>query len=201
MNIIKQLLFVLLCIPLFTVQAVEDDRSKDREELKKILYSIEDSLNKVDMDTLLSHFDENAVLSFMTTEVASGKEGLLAYYKKMFNLPEAPLTSYHTEASLDGPAHFHGNTIVASGRTQDSFTLSDGRAYSFNTRWVATAIKKDNQWKVISLDFSVNPFENVILDEMGRQLINYALLAFLAGLIIMFIITRVLTRNAKGYRV
>ena len=193
---LKHLLPILLCIPLM-VQAAESDRSDDREQLKKLLYSIEESLNNLEMDALLSHFDDQAVVSFMTTEVSVGKEGILAYYEKMFNLPAAPLASYNTEVSLDGPAYFHGDTMVAAGRTRDSYELSNGNQYVFDTRWLATAVKKEGQWKIVALDFSVDPFENVVLDKMDKQLLIYTLLAFLAGLAIMFIISRQWLRNAR----
>ena len=198
MDCVKRLLFILLFIPFLTAYADGTDRSEDREQLKKTLFSIEDSLNKLQMKRLLSHFDEHAILSFMTTEVANGKAGILAYYEQMFNLPNAPLKSFQTKASLDGPAQFHGNTIVASGRTQDHFELADGRKYQFNTRWLASAVKKQGEWKVVSLNFSVDPFENVVLDEVEGKIYNYALLAFFAGLVIMFLITRMINPNAKG---
>ena len=201
MNFTKWLLFVLLLMSFVTAHSDEDDHSADREQLKQILSSIEESLNTLQLDKLLSHFDDQAVLSFMTTEVANGKDGILDYYDKMFNLPDSPLKSYHTKATLDGHAQFHGDTSVASGRTQDSFELADGRQYQFNTRWLATAVKKQGQWKVVALDFSVDPFDNVILDEIGLQMFNYALLAFFAGLAIMFVITRLLHKKDKGTRV
>lgn len=194
-NMLKHLFLVLLCIPV-TVVASENERSDDREQLKEILFSIEESLNTLDMDSLLSHFDEQAVVSYMTTEVSVGKEGIIAYYEKMFNLPDAPLAGYQTEVSLDGPANFHGDTMVASGRTQDAFELSDGNHYTFDTRWLATAMKKEGQWKVVALDFSVDPFDNVVLDNMSKKLVNYTLLAFLAGLVIMYIVSRQWLHNA-----
>ncbi|GEM_PF-665446 len=188
--------FIMLSLPL-SLQAQDIERSHDRQQLKKILYDIENSLNTLDMDGLLKHFDERAVVSFMTTEVAVGKAGILAYYQKMFHLPEAPLAAFHTKASLDGAAYFHGDTIIASGHSKDSFTLTDDRQYEFNTRWLATAIKKDGQWKVVALDFSVDPFNNVIIDELGSQMKFYLLLAFLLGLLVMFILSRMLFPHAK----
>ena len=61
-NILKHLLLVLFCIPLM-VQAAEFDRNDDREQLKKVLYSIEESLNNLEIDALLSYFDDQAVVA------------------------------------------------------------------------------------------------------------------------------------------
>lgn len=201
MNLIKPLLLVLLLLPLVQAHAGEETHDAERARLKEILAGIEESLNNQQMERLLTFFDERAVISFMTTEVAQGREGILAYYNKMFNLPDAPLASYHTKASLDGPAEFFGDTITAAGRTSDDYTLTDGRHYQFNTRWVATAIKRDGDWKVIALDFSVDPFDNVVLDELNRTMLTYLLLAFVAGLALALVASRLLGSKAKGRRV
>jgi len=196
MNPVKLLLLTLPLVLTMSVQAADSERKEDREQLKKILFSIEGSLNKQDMDALLEHFDERAVVSFMTTEVAEGKSGILDYYQKMFNDPDAPLSSYNTKATLDGPAVFHGDTMTASGRTNDTFGLSDGSQYTFDTRWIVTAVKKEGQWKVVALDFSVNPFANAVLEELGERLVRYVALAFIAGLILMFLIAWLWRKNA-----
>ena len=192
-------ILLLFCMPLLAM-AEESDRSSDREQLKQLLYSVEESLNQLDMERLISHFDERAVVSFMTTEVATGRQGILSYYNKMFNQPDAPLASYQTKASLDGPAHFHGDTIVALGYSKDRFVLADGHHYDFNTRWLATAVKKEGQWQLVALDFSVDPFDNVVLDEISARLTYYVPLAFLAGLITLFIIFRLFYKNADNSR-
>ena len=88
--------------------------------------------------------------------------------------------------------------MVASGRTLDDFGLQDGNHYTFDTRWLATAVNKDGQWKIVALDFSVDPFDNVVLDSIGKKLVIYTLLAFLAGLAMMFIIWWLWLRNARN---
>lgn len=171
------------------------NRDEDRTQLRKILADIQEQLNKQDMNALLSHFDEKAIVSFMTTEVAVGRQGILDYYNKMFKAANAPLADYHTEATLDGHATFHGDTITASGRTQDRYTLVKGGVYNFNTRWVATAVKKEGKWLVVALDFSVSPFDNVVLSEAVSKIYRYALLAFVLGVVLTFVLFKLVRVN------
>ena len=182
------LLFGLLVFPLTTIAAEEDPRAADREVLRALLADFETSLNEKNLEKLLGHLDEQAVMSFMTTETAVGKEAVKAYYDKMFKGDDAPLTDHKTKASLDTKAIFHGDTIVASGRTNDIFTLKDGSIYNFNTRWVASAVKKQGNWKVVSVDFSVDPFKNIVMEELQSKVWTYAIMAFIVGLIVAFFI-------------
>ena len=169
-----------------TIAAENNANEAERKLLRSILTDFETSLNEKNLTKMLSHLDENAVMSFMTTETAVGKDAIVAFYDKMFEGPNAPLLDQKTKASIDGEAIFHGNTIVASGRTQDVFTLKDGTVYEFDTRWVATVVKKNGNWKVVSVDFSVDPFKNVVLDEVQAKVWTYSSAALIAGLLIAF---------------
>jgi len=182
------LLFGLFIFPVATIVAEEDPRAADRETLRTMLGDFEASLNEKNIEKLLGHLDDQAVMSFMTTETAVGKEAVQAYYDKMFKGDDAPLADHKTKATLETKAIFHGDTIIASGRTKDIFTLKDGSIYKFDTRWVASAVKKQGNWKVVSVNFSVDPFENIVMDELQNKLWTYAIMAFIVGLIVAFFI-------------
>lgn len=190
------LLLALLFLPLATIDASEtlpaenDPNKNDRTELKQILSEIEAAINATDFDAMFRHFDDQISISFMTTDVAIGKDAIRDFYKKMFQDDSGPLKSHKTKASLGAPAIFHNNTITAYGRAEDTFELKAGTTYRFDTRWTATAVKKNNQWKVISIHFSVSPFSNPILDELTNKLGMFTISAFVAGLFIAFIIAR-----------
>lgn len=185
------LLLLLLAFSMHTFAAEEDPRAADRTELKAMLADFESGLNEKNLDKLLVHMDDKAVMTFMTTKTTVGKDAMVAYYNKMFKGPDAPLKDHMTKASLDDHAIFHGDTIVASGRTNDVFTLKNGSIYNFNTRWVASAVKKDGQWKVVSVDFSVDPFDNIVLDELSKKMWLYVIIAFGIGLVVALAIGRV----------
>ena len=180
----------LVALPLFSYAAENDAHAEDRKALRAIVADFEAGLNEKKLDKLLIHLDDKAVMTFMTTDVAVGKEAVLAYYDKMFKGPDALLQDQKTKAIIDNKAIFHGNTIVATGRTNDVFTLKNGKIYGFNTRWVASAIKKDNTWKVISVDFSVDPFDNVVINELQQTVWVNSIIAFIVGLLAAFALGR-----------
>lgn len=180
----------LLSLPVLSHAADTEAHAKDRKALRAIVADFEAGLNEKKLDKLLVHLDDKAVMTFMTTDVAVGKKAILAFYDKMFKGPDAPLKDQSTKASIDNGAIFHGNTIVATGRTNDVFTLKNGKVYNFNTRWVASAIKKDNLWKVVSVDFSVDPFDNVVIHTLKQALWRNSIIAFIVGLLAAFALGR-----------
>jgi len=186
---------ILLTISLFmlassTIAAEVNSNEAHRKILSDILTDFETSLNEKKLEKMLSHLDDQAVMSFMTTETAVGKDAIVAFYEKMFKGPKAPLVDHTTKASLDGKAIFHGDTVVASGRTKDVFTLKNGAIYDFDTRWLATIVNKNGNWKVVSVNFSIDPFDNIVLKETQEKIWTYAIAAFFAGLLIMFVAGR-----------
>lgn len=189
------LLVIMVVMPLMVYAEEEpaanmDTSEQDRAALRQILSDIEASINAMDFDKLFTHFDEKITINFMTTDVATGKDEILAFYNKMFKDDGAPLESLKTKASLGAPAVFHGDTITAYGRAEDTYQLKSGDTHRFDTRWTATAIKKNNQWKVATINFSVNPLSNPILDELTDKLGMFTTLAFVIGILIAFIIAR-----------
>ena len=172
------------------VPVATDSHDQDRTALKQILGDIETSINAMDFDSLFKHFDENISVNFMTNDIAIGKDAILAYYDKMFKQAGAPLKSHKTQASLGAPAIFHGDTITAYGMAKDTFELKDGTVHQFDTRWTTSAVKKDGQWKVVSIHFSVNPLKNPILDKLTDKLGLFMIVAFIVGMVISLVISR-----------
>lgn len=185
------LLILMACLASPVIHASDDSRASDREALKKILIQIQNALNTMDMDALMQAMDDEVTISFMTTEVAVGKKQIESYYNKMFADEGAPLTSHTTIATVDAPAIFHGNTAIAHGKANDTFVLKNGDTHKFDTRWTATVIKNPEDWKVVSISFSVNPFNNIILEEIKKHLRLYTILAFFAGIIATVILIKI----------
>ncbi|MDH5325263.1 MAG: nuclear transport factor 2 family protein [Gammaproteobacteria bacterium] len=173
-----------------STQSVSAPHEQDRAALKQILKEIEAAINAMDFEGLFKHFDENISVNFMTNDIAVGKEAIIAFYNKLFKDEGAILQSHKTTASLGAPAVFHDNTITAYGMARDTFELKDGTIHHFDTRWTASAVKKNDQWKVVSLHFSVSPFANPILEQLTGKLGLFSVVAFAVGIIIAFFIAR-----------
>src|SRR5262249_3514462 len=71
--------------------------------------------------------------------------------------------------TVDELSHLYGNTAVATGSSEDTFHLTDGRSFTAQTRWTATAAKKDGKWLIASFHASTNMFDNPILWIAVRQ--------------------------------
>ena len=181
------LLILVTFLATSVTHAADDSRDADREALKVILVDIQNALNVMDMDALLQPLAENVTISFMNTDVAIGKEQVRSYYDKMFVGKNAPLKKSSTIASIDAPAVFQGDTAVAHGKAEDTYVIKNGDTYQFSTRWTATINKSADDWKVISLNFSINPLDNVILDELEMHLWVYTVIAFFAGIALALI--------------
>lgn len=171
--------------------AAEDPHTKDRETLRGILTNIESAINSNDMNLLFRDMDPKVQITFMTTETFTGRKEIMSYFDRMFKGDNAPLKSFNTKVSQVDPAVFHSDTIVAHGRTADTFTIADGSERNFDTSWTATAMKKGEAWKVVAINFSVNPLENTILDTLNSKIIQFSVAAFMAGLILTWLIGRI----------
>lgn len=193
-NTLLFLFAMVICLPAF---AAEDIHANDREALKKILYSIEGNFNKNDIEGVFKHLDDQAVITFMTTDVAVGKNQIMAYYKRMVTGEKAPLKAYKTKVISVEPAVFHGNTMIAHGKIQDTFVLANGTERLFDTQWTATGLKKDGFWKILSIHYSVNPLNNTILDTAKETLKQYSIGSFLAGALISWILLRVFSSKRE----
>lgn len=194
-NTLLFLFAMLTCLPAF---GAEDMHTSDREALKKILYDIEGSFNNSDIEAVFKHLDDRAVLTFMTTNVASGKKEIMAYYKRMFQGENAPLKSYKTKSISVEPAIFHNDTMVAHGKIQDTFELANGTERQFDTQWTATGMKKDGVWKVLSIHYSVNPLDNTVLDTTKEMVMKYSIGAFFAGALISWVLLRVFSSKRES---
>jgi uncharacterized protein (TIGR02246 family) len=159
-------------------------------ELRKLKTTMEEALNKRDLDALIANVDEHVVFTTMNDDVALGKEGVRQYFKKMMEGPDRVVDSVTTEFVPDGPSFFHGDDeAVAYGSTNDHYVLKNGQKFDIHARWTATLNRKDGHWLVSAFHYSANMFDNPILRAQRRYLIligagaavALALLGFLLG--------------------
>ncbi len=82
-------------------------------------------------------------------------------------------------------SEFYGdNTAVTYGTTIDSLTFVGGKKIDLHSRWTATLYKENGQWKIVSLQFGVNVFDNPILSAVKKSIVYFSLGGILAGLIV-----------------
>jgi hypothetical protein len=99
------------------------------------------------------------------------------------------------DPTVDELTHLYGDTGVAFGSSKDHFKLTDGRDFVFDTRWTATAVKKNGKWKVASFHASTNTFDNPVLWIAVKRValwtgVSAAVLGLVVGLVIGLLLRR-----------
>jgi hypothetical protein len=184
------LLFAFLVSPCF---AQEDDHSADREAMLEILGDIESSLNTRDVSLMLKHLHPEVIVTYQNGEATQGHDGLREYYTRMMEGGSAIVKEYSTVATVGAPAVFHGDTAAAFGKSVDSFVLVGGLEFALDSNWSTAMHKQDGQWRVISLHFSTNVFDNPILNNAKR--LNW--IAGGGGLLLGLLLMWLIGRNSK----
>jgi uncharacterized protein (TIGR02246 family) len=147
--------------PSETEPAVQEDAA--HEELRELRRRLVEAVNTNDMEKLMALLDDDVVVTFMNNEVARGPQGVKAYYDRMMTGEDRVVETFATEATVDELTHLYGDTGVAFGSSQDRFRLTDGRDFQTATRWTATLVRADGDWKVAAFHASANMFDNPVL--------------------------------------
>lgn len=181
----------LFFILFFTIASAEvDPREGDRQLLRGILADVEKSLNNKDFSLVLKHLHPDAVVTYYNAEVTRNHAEAEAYFQRMIVDTNAVVKEFTTVASIGAPALFYGNTAVAWGTTAETYTLATGLEFRLDGNWTVTLQKTDDQWKIIALHFSTNLFDNPLLNNAKRFSWIVGVVAFLSGLLVMFVIGR-----------
>ncbi len=181
--------FILSCFN--TAQAqITDSHVDDRQQLLTIKDIIQKAINQQDLETIKKHLHDDVLVVFHDSEVAQGKAALQVYYDDKMSGSSAVLSGFSTQAFVDAPAQFYENTALAYGHTIDQFEFATGHVFELKSRWSASIEKQNNRWLVTSIHFSANLFDNPLLNTAKDQLFLFTGLAFLIGLILMFLISR-----------
>ncbi len=174
---------LLLFLSLVTSNAWSaNDREADHLQLQAMLADIERGINSGNIDLMVKHIDEQAAVTWLNAEVSRGPEGVRSYFNRMVgNGTDAILSKYVTHPKISEPARFYGDIAVASGTTEEEFTPHRRGVFNFSSRWTTTMVKRDGQWKILTLNLNTNTFNNVLIQELERYVAYAGAGGFLAG--------------------
>ena len=175
-----------------------DPYTEDRKQLLHLMTEVENGINDQNIDRMLAQMDDNATVTWLNAEVSRGKADIKAYYQRMVGGEHAILRKYLTKAKLGAPAKFYGDIAVADGTTADEFFPWKRGVFKFDSNWSGTMAKIDGQWKLVSLHLSTNVFNNPLLDEYKQTLWYVGAGAFVAGLVVTFVVMRFVWRSKKA---
>lgn len=189
MKIVTITLFLFFSIG---ISSLVNANEEDRNVFKSYLSTFEKALNNNDIEQILPLMKEDVVVVFVNAEVVTGTAEVKKYHEKILGNSNALLKAYSTKASVSAPARFIGNTAVAHGTALDTYTLANGDVIEMETIW-NVALTKDvisNEWKIVQLHFSANPFNNPVMKAINDKIVFVGLFCAIIGLLLGLVIGR-----------
>ena len=163
------------------------DRSADHQMLRDMLVKAITAINESRFDELMPYFDPQANVIFQNGEVADGIDAIKQFNERMFKGGNPVLRGHSVTATADKLTKFYGDTAVAYGTENDHFSFVGGMELDLTSKWQTTLIKKDGQWKVVSLQFTSNVFDNPLLASANSTTKYVGIGGFLFGIIVCMI--------------
>ena len=168
----------------------------DTEAIHNALRGLRDRLvtavNERDEAALLAAMEDDILFTAMNNEVVRGKDEASAYYERMLVGSQRIVEDMSLSAEADDLSILlaDGEVAVAAGDSVAHFDMMAGQSFEVPLRWTATLNNTDGEWKVQSIHFSSNIFDNPIMG--GVQSFAYWIAGGLGllGLLIGFLLGR-----------
>jgi uncharacterized protein (TIGR02246 family) len=141
------------------------------EELRALAKTMEEALNKRDLDALLANVDDDLVFTAMNAEAGYGKQHIRDYFNRMLNGPDKVVENINVDFVPDKLVVFYGPDVaVSAGNAASHYELTSGMKFDVTARWTATLVRKNGRWLVASFHYSTNMFKNPVLDAQRKFL-------------------------------
>jgi ketosteroid isomerase-like protein len=216
---------ILVCVALCFVTSASDAQStptplssemaqsQSREATHAGLRALRDALLEAwqhrDLDALLSHVAPNIVVTWQNGEVSRGPDGVRKFYDEVLNGRDRIVANVASTLKVDELSILYGNeTAIAFGSIHDDLTLNHsiaraaflgtGNVLALDSRWTATLVKIDGEWKLASYHVSTDAFSNPILSKAIAMGERSAIFAGVGGLIIGGLATWFFLRRRSG---
>lgn len=184
-----------------SVSAVDtSDRTADHDALRVMLIDAEKAINEGRFDDLTKYFDPNINVIYQNAEVADGIPAVQAFQKRILNDKGGLLKGFKTKVTADKLTEFYGDTAIAYGSAVDHYTLVTGKEMDVTSKWSTTLVKENGVWKVVSLQFTTNLFDNPLLSIAKASNKYFGIGGLVLGLILGFFSIKLLRKNSKKNR-
>jgi uncharacterized protein (TIGR02246 family) len=182
--------FALLCACLAARLCPAQQQAAKNEdpvhnELRALRDGFLDAFKKKDIQRMLGYLTDDVVITVQNGEVLRGHDQVLAFHKRMSEGADRRIESLETNFDVDDLSIlYNGDTAVSFGSMNDHFKLAQGMEFDLHSRWTATLVKQDSNWKVAAFHVSTNMFDNGV----SNLLIKWASfksggIALLAGIL------------------
>ena len=151
--------------------ATDTGTEADHAQLRQLLEKTQEAVNSDQPELLQPYLHKDYVITVMNQEVVTQEKPLQQLFHEWFKKPGAILKSMRTEPKATILTNIYGGRFgVCYGTSVDTFELSDGRHFTFDSKWTATMIKEGEQWKLVALHVGVDPIENPLIDSYRSAL-------------------------------
>lgn len=139
-------------------QAAHDELIALRERIVK-------AYQARDVDGVLAELSDDIVVTWQNAEVSRRHEGIRNFYKVMMEGANSVVVDLKSSLKVDELSRLDldRKMAVAVGSLEDDFTLRDGKQFHLSSRWTATLVKKDSDWKITAFHVSTNMMDNGVL--------------------------------------
>lgn len=189
----KKIIISLLLL-ISTYSYAEEDQAI-HQELRQLLQTVTTAINTQDYAKMLPVISDHASITPITAHFLESKQAIAPYIDSLFGKDKF-IKSFTVNFTPDKLTELSADKTwgVSHGSGLEHYTLNDGREYDIKTRWTATLVLENNQWKIKTMHISTNFLDNPILDETSvaikKMLILGAIGGLIAGLLLGFFLFR-----------
>jgi uncharacterized protein (TIGR02246 family) len=173
------------------------DRPEDRAALQALLATGADALNTRKFDAISTHLAPNFHIITVDAGKHVGLDDFRKYFAALLEGPNATLRDFKAELATDEDTRFiDDNTAMSHGTSRETYTFRDGDVRSMQSRWSAVTHKDGTDWKLVNIQFTANVLDNPVIEGTKSFAQKLAIGVAAAGLVIGFLVARLLRRRA-----
>ena len=141
----------------------------DHEALRRLRTAYEEAVRNNRIDALAGHFHPDFHGVMVTGRAVNSFADVQQYWRDIHGLMGeggSYTTTLNPERSV-----ILGDFALARGTTDDVVKTSNGHEYRFTTLWTATLQKDGADWKIRSVQGTMDPIANPFVREFARRTI------------------------------
>ena len=176
-----------------------DEASRMHDELRALRDRMYAAYENRDVDALLSDCSDEIVITWQNGDRNVGHDAFRDFYKEMMSGENAIVKDISTTFEVDAESILYGDdTAIARGSVRDRFELSSGSDLVLSSKWTATVVKQQGDWKVASFHVSASIFDNAVLDKVKNSLFLVGAACGAIGLVLGWLLSSVLRRRSAA---
>ena len=171
------------------------DEDADRTALRMIRTNYVEAVNSGDLSKIKNDLSKEVTGVMVTGKAVEGYDGLVSYWKEIQDLIGTGGT-YHVAVIVDKTDLF-GDVSVSHGTTEEAVRLANGKELDFSAFWTAVCHKEDGTWKVVRMQATLNPIDNVFVTlQLEKTKLIYGIVGFIAGALLVLAIRCLLCKRS-----